>query len=186
MRPQVEEQLALRLGGGHLDQAPVLQDVLVNLGLDPVQRVADQAHALVGVEALDGLHQADVALLDQVGVRQAVAQVLARGGNHQPQVRQHQLSGGFDVAGVAQLARKALLFLLRQHRQAVDGRDVGVQVAQGRYDCPRIGQRPRHGQGRNPKRSWVNVLSYCSSILALSWSECQRQSSSVRQTGRWQ
>ena len=60
-RAQVEEQLALGLGGGHLDHAPVLQDVFMDLGLDPVQRVAHQAHALVGVKALHGLHQADVA-----------------------------------------------------------------------------------------------------------------------------
>jgi hypothetical protein len=31
-RAQVEEQLALGLGGGDLDHAPVLQDVLVDLG----------------------------------------------------------------------------------------------------------------------------------------------------------
>jgi hypothetical protein len=48
--------------------------VLVDLGLDPVHRIRHQAHALFGVEALDGLHQADVAFLDQVGVRQAIAQ----------------------------------------------------------------------------------------------------------------
>src|SRR3546814_10362032 len=42
---QVEEQLALRLGGGDLDDAPVLEDVLVHLGADPVHREADQAHA---------------------------------------------------------------------------------------------------------------------------------------------
>jgi hypothetical protein len=101
-RAQVEEQLALGLGGGHLDHAPVLQDVFVDLGLDPVQRVAHQAHALVGVEALDGLHQADVAFLDQVAVRQAVAQVLARDRHHQAQVRQHQPAGGFQVVPVAQ------------------------------------------------------------------------------------
>jgi hypothetical protein len=77
-RAQVEEQLALGLGRGDLDHAPVLQDVLMDLGLDPVQRIAHQAHALVRVEALDGLHQADVAFLDQVAVGQAVAQVFAR------------------------------------------------------------------------------------------------------------
>src|SRR3546814_1054651 len=57
---QIEEQLALRLGGGDLDDAPVLEDVLVHLGADPMHREADQAHADFGVEALDRLHQADV------------------------------------------------------------------------------------------------------------------------------
>ena len=83
---QVEKELALRLGGGELDDAPVLEDVFVDFGLDPVQRVADQAHALIRVEALDGLHQPHVAFLYQIAMRQAVAQILARDGNHQPQV----------------------------------------------------------------------------------------------------
>ena len=63
-RAQVEEQLALGFGGSHLDHAPVFQDVLVDLSLDPVHGVAHQPYALVGVKALDGLHQAHVALLD--------------------------------------------------------------------------------------------------------------------------
>src|SRR3546814_9842486 len=40
---QVEEQLALRLGGGDLDDAPVLEDVLVHLGADTVHRIG-RAH----------------------------------------------------------------------------------------------------------------------------------------------
>jgi hypothetical protein len=94
---QVEEQLALGLGRRDLHQAPVLQDVLVHLGLDPVHGVRHQAHALVRVETLDCLHQADIAFLDQVGVRQAVAQVAARDRHHQAQVRQHQLLRGVQV-----------------------------------------------------------------------------------------
>ena len=39
--------------------------------------VADQAHTLVGVKALNRLHQAHIAFLNQVGVGQAVAHVLA-------------------------------------------------------------------------------------------------------------
>jgi len=40
-----------------------------------VHGVADEAHALVRVEALHGFHQADVAFLDQVAVRQPIAEV---------------------------------------------------------------------------------------------------------------
>ena len=83
---QVKEQLALGFGGGHLDHAPVLQDVLVNLRFDPVHGVADQTHALVGVKPLHGFHQAHVAFLNQIAVRQAVTQVLAGDGYHQAQV----------------------------------------------------------------------------------------------------
>ena len=74
---QVEEQLALGLGGGHLDHAPVFQNVFMDLGLDPVHGIAHQAHPLVGVKAFDGLHQAQIAFLDQVTVGQAITQVLA-------------------------------------------------------------------------------------------------------------
>ena len=40
----------------------------MDFGLDPVQRVAHQAHALVGVKALDGFHQAHIAFLDQIAM----------------------------------------------------------------------------------------------------------------------
>jgi hypothetical protein len=45
----------------------------VHLGADPVQRERHEAHAALGVEAAHGLHEADVAFLDEVGLRQAVA-----------------------------------------------------------------------------------------------------------------
>ena len=67
----------------------------MDFSLDPVQRVAHQTHALVRVKALNGLHQADITLLDQVAVWQTVAQVLARHRHYQTQVREHQLTGGF-------------------------------------------------------------------------------------------
>src|SRR3546814_6716728 len=50
--------------------------------------------ATFGIEALDGFHQADIAFLDEVGMGQAVAQVLAGHRHHQAQVRQHQFAGG--------------------------------------------------------------------------------------------
>jgi hypothetical protein len=127
---QVEEQLALGLGRGDLDQAPVLQDVFVHLGLDPVHRVRHQAHALVRVETLDGLHQADIAFLDQVGVRQAIAQVAARDRHHQAQVRQHQLLRGVQVVRFPQALGQRDLFLVGQHRQAVDRRNIRVDIAE--------------------------------------------------------
>src|SRR5882724_4334589 len=96
---QVEEQLALRLGGGDLDQPPVTQYVLVNLGANPVDRERHQPYVEGGIEALDRLHEADVALLDEVTDRQSVAAVAARNVHHEPQVRQHQLPRGGEVAG---------------------------------------------------------------------------------------
>ena len=77
----------------------------MHLGADPVQRERHEPHAALGIEAAHGLHQADVAFLDQVGLRQPVTQVVARDGDHQPQVRQHQLARGVDVVRLPSTAR---------------------------------------------------------------------------------
>jgi hypothetical protein len=171
-RAQVEEQLALRLGGRHLDHAPVLQDVLVDLGLDPVQRVADQAHALLGVEPLDGLHEPDVAFLDQVAVRQAVTQVLPRHRHDQPQVGQHQPAGCVQILLVTQLARQTRFLFSREHGQPIHCRDIGIQIAQRWHQGPRVtqgdssGGRQLHGGHRLCLRPEVPIS------LALDLREC--------------
>ena len=102
----------------------------MDFGLDPVQGKRHQPYRTVRVEALDGLHQANVAFLDQVGMRQAIAQILAGHRHHQPQMGGHQLAGSIDVLMLLEPARQTGLLLGRQHRQAIDGRDVGVQIAQ--------------------------------------------------------
>jgi hypothetical protein len=66
---QVEEELALGLRGGDLHQPPVAQHVLVDLGPDPVQRKRHEPHPALGVETADGLHEPDVAFLDEVRLR---------------------------------------------------------------------------------------------------------------------
>jgi len=149
---QIEEQFALRLGRGNLDHAPVLQNVLMDLGLDPVHRITDEANILIRVETFHRLHQADVAFLDQIAVRQAVSQILAGDGNDEAQVRQHQFSGGLDVPVGAQAARGSRLFLLRQQGNAVDRGNVRVKVAQRGHQCPWIA----HGQREGGRRGQVH------------------------------
>ena len=124
----------------------------MDLGLDPVQRVADQSHALIGVKTLDGFHQAHIAFLDQVAVGQAVAQVLARHRHHQTQVREHQLAGGFEVVVGFELAGGLLLFLEGEHGHAVDRRNVSVEVAERGHHRPGVAQ----GYGRDGRTS-LNV-----------------------------
>jgi hypothetical protein len=102
VRSKIEEELALRLGGGHPHQPPVAQDVFMNLGLDPVERKRHQSNATLGVEALDRFHEPDVAFLDEVGMRQTVTQILARDGHHQTQVRHHQFAGGLQIRVLAE------------------------------------------------------------------------------------
>jgi hypothetical protein len=56
-----------------------------------------EAHVALGIEALHRLHQADRAFLDQVGVRQAVAEIAARDRHHQPQVRDTELARSVEI-----------------------------------------------------------------------------------------
>ncbi len=70
----------------------------MNLGADPMHREGHQPHAHRGVEALHRLHQADIALLDEIAHGQPVAQVAARDVHDEPQVRQHQLPRGVQIA----------------------------------------------------------------------------------------
>src|SRR3546814_6792445 len=93
-------------------------------------READQTHALIGVEALDRLHQADVAFLDQVAHAQAVALITARYVHHKAQMRKHQLLGRIEVFLIAEASRQRLLLLGGQHRNAVDRANVGTQRAE--------------------------------------------------------
>jgi len=94
---QVEEQLALRLGGGDLHQPPVAQHVFVDLGADPVHGERHQPHADRRVEALDRLHEADVAFLHEVAEGQPIAVVAAGDVHDEPQVREQRAGGRVQV-----------------------------------------------------------------------------------------
>ena len=72
---QVEEQLLLGGGGAHLHQRPRAQHVFLDRGADPPHRIGRQAEALVGLEALDRLHQPDIAFGNDFGDRQAIAAI---------------------------------------------------------------------------------------------------------------
>src|SRR5205814_9544946 len=126
---KVEEELSLRLGGGDLHHAPVAQYELVDLGAYPVDRERYEPHPAFRVEALDRFHQTDVAFLDQVSLRQSVTHVAAGDGDHQAQVRQHQLARCFDVVVGPEFAREGALFLERKHRKAIHRLDVSFQAS---------------------------------------------------------
>ena len=73
---------------------------------DPPRGVGGELEALAPVELLDGVHQAEVALLDQVEQRQARGLVLLGDRHHQAQVRLHERALGVLAlaGGAAQLA----------------------------------------------------------------------------------
>jgi hypothetical protein len=122
--------LALRFRRRNLYQAPVFQDVLMHFGLDPVHGVRHQPHTLVRVETFHGFHQADIAFLDQIGVREPVAEIATCDRHDQAQVRQHHFLRRIQVIVLLQAPSQRHFFIMRQHRQAVHGRDVCIDIAE--------------------------------------------------------
>ena len=88
-----------------------------------------QPHADLGVEALDGLHQPDIAFLDEIAHRQTIATVATRDMDDEAQVRQHELARGVEVVIAAQPARESLFILAGKHRDSAYGVDIGVEAA---------------------------------------------------------
>ena len=126
--PEVEEQLPLRLGGRDLHHAPVLDDVLMDAGLDPVDGEGDEAHAHPRIKALHRLHEADVPLLYEVGKRKPVAEVAPRDMDDEPELRDDELLRRLDVPGLLVVLSKRLLLLRGEDGDAVDCPYVGVKA----------------------------------------------------------
>ncbi len=124
---EVEEQLALRLGSGHLDNTPVAQDEFVNLRLDPMHCKGDQTYAMIRVVALHRLHQADIAFLNQVGFLQAISPITPRHPHHEAQVAEHQILGRIHVAMIAQAPGQITFFFRPQQRLGVHKTQVPRQ-----------------------------------------------------------
>src|SRR5690606_37837408 len=72
---QVEEQPLLGGGRADLDETPGAQDVFLNGSTDPPHRIGREAEPLIRLEALDRVHEADVALGDYLRNGQAVAAI---------------------------------------------------------------------------------------------------------------
>ena len=131
---QIEEQLALRLGCGHFDHAPVLQHIFMNFRLDPVHGKRHQTHTVRRVEALDRLHQTNIAFLDQIGVRKTVAKVAAGYRNDKAQVGKNQLACRFQILILAETRRQPNFFFRRKDGKLLRCLNVGLYVA-CRRDC---------------------------------------------------
>ncbi len=132
---QVEEQLLLRRGGAHLHQRPGAQDVFLDRGPDPPHGVGGEAEAPVRVEPLDRLHQADVALGDDLVDRQAVAAVAHGDLGHQAQMAGDQPVRRLDVLVLAPALGQHELLVRLQHREAADLVEIaGEAAAFGRHD----------------------------------------------------
>ena len=117
---QVEEQLLLIGGGAHLHQRPRAQDVFLDRRLDPPHRIGRQPEALVGLEALDRLHQPDIAFGDDFGNRQAIAAIAHGDLGHEPQMAGDEPVRRIVVAMLPPTLRQYEFFLRFQHREPPD------------------------------------------------------------------
>ena len=115
----------------------------MHLGLDPMDGEGHEAHAALRIEALHGLHESDVALLDEVGMRQAVAEIAARERHHEPQVRKHELPRSLEIALLAKAPRQHLLLLGSEDREPVDSVDISLEAARRHRHTDRDRQRHR-------------------------------------------
>ncbi len=125
---QVEEQLLLRGGGAHFDEAPRAQDIFLDARLDPPHGIGREAEAAIGLELLDALHQADIAFGDEIRHRQAVTAVAHGDFRHQPQVRGDELRRSFGIVMFLIALREHVFLLLRQHREFLDFGKITVEA----------------------------------------------------------
>jgi len=81
---------------------------------DPPRSIGREAVTPVGIELLHGLHQAYVALLDQVLKRQAIPAILLCDRDDEPEVLLDQLLAGFLIALLGTFGKIYLLIVGEQ------------------------------------------------------------------------
>ena len=123
---------------GHADRARLVGDAARDGLADPPRRVGRELVAAAPVVLLDGAHQADVALLDEIEEEHAAADVAFRDGHHEPQVGLDQLPARGRVVALDALGERDLLGRGEQ-RHAADLAQVGAHrvvraVAHGDVD----------------------------------------------------
>src|SRR4051812_34110038 len=98
---QVEEQLLVVGSGAQLHQRPRAQDVFLDRRLDPPHGVGGEPEALLRLEPIDRLHQADSAFGYRLGDRQAVAAIVPGDLGHEPQMAGDELVRRVAIAVLA-------------------------------------------------------------------------------------
>ena len=136
---QIEEQLLLARGRAHLHQRPRAQDVFLDRGANPPHGVGRELEALVRLEALDRLHEADVALGNHFADRQAVAAIAHGDLGHQAQMRGDELVRRLAVPMLAPALGEHVFLLRLQHREPLDLLQVAGKPGFTRNDGKRRG-----------------------------------------------
>ena len=135
----------------------------MDLGSHPVDREGDEPHADIRVEAFDRLHQPDIALLDQIGLRETVPVIAAGDADDEAQVSGHQLPCGIQITFVAISLGQLPLLLHAEHREREDRLPVRREVSD------------REGVGRQLQccAHFIHLRMGLPEMLALDGLECQ-------------
>src|SRR5690606_27494324 len=139
----------------HFHERPGAQYVLLDRGADPPHGVGGEPETLVGLEAFNGLHEADIALRNHFTDRKAIAAITHGDLCHEPEVAGDELVGGIRVAVLAPALGKHELLIGFQHRKAPDLVEVVAEPAVRGYDWKRRTRHDRTFPVGSPKRSRV-------------------------------
>src|SRR6516162_4355698 len=169
---QVEEQLLLVGGGAHFHQRPRAQDVFLDRRLDPPHGVGGETEAFIGLEALDRLHQADIALRNHFGDRQAVA-AIARGDlGDEAQMTVDELVCRLMVAVLAPALGQHEFVLRFQHRNPPDFLKIAGDAGFGRHPLIR-GRQPSHDLYRIVGTVVTVAFNYFRNTIICIYPHCQ-------------
>jgi len=144
---EIEEQLLLRGRRAHLHKAPRTQDVFLDGGADPPHGIRRQTEAAVGLEALHGLHQADIAFGDDFGNGQAIAAIAHGDLGHETQMAGDETMGRFRVFMLAPAFGEHVFLLRFQKRKLPDFGEIsgksalalqGRNAATAHWSLPRL------------------------------------------------
>ena len=97
-----------------------MQDIFLDGGADPPHGVGREPEAALRVEALHGLHQADIALRDDLVHGQAVAAIAHGDLGDQPQMAGHQPMRRLDVLVLTKALGEHVFLARLEHREAPD------------------------------------------------------------------
>ena len=136
---QIEEQLLLARRRAHFHQRPRAQDVFLDRGANPPHGVSRQLEALVRFEALDRLHETDVALGDHFPDRQAIPAIAHGDLGDEPQMRGDELVRRLAIPMFSPALGQHVFLLRLQHREPLDLLQVAGKSRFTRNDGKRSG-----------------------------------------------
>src|SRR6266852_9898292 len=116
-RAKLKEQLFLVRSGTDLHKRPGSQDVVLNRGPDPPDRIGSKAEASLRFEAIYRLHQADIAFGYNLRKRQTIAAVVRRDFGSQTQMAGDDLVRSLAIAMLPPALGELVLLLPLEERE---------------------------------------------------------------------